>query len=222
MLATHAYDAFTGISIPGLTARGAARQHLHLLGFRTRQIIGYFGNVDAPLPDAIVWLWVAAAGALVAASLWLGRWLQRLAVVGLVGFVMVLPLVSEMSRAPTYGFIWQGRYSLPVAVGVPVLAAWIVADRLDVALVALRRALVAVVAVLAGAAQLAAHLSFMTRVVVGYPNPWWKYLTGDGWRPPLSVWVLLTWAVLASAAYGAVLWVSGRDEPVSTAAPGPP
>jgi hypothetical protein len=98
---------------------------------------------------------------------------------------------------------------LPVAVGVPVLAAWIVADRLDLARATWRRTVAAVVAVAAAASQLAAHLAFMTRVVVGYPNPWWKYLTGDGWRPPLSVWVLLVWAVAATAAYGAVLWVAG-------------
>jgi uncharacterized membrane protein len=215
VLSTHAYDAFTGVSIPGLSAGDAAREHLHLLGFRSRQMIGYFGNVDAPLPDAVVWLWIGAAGLLVAASLGVGRWLQRLAVVSLVVAVVVIPLASEMSRAGTYGFIWQGRYSLPLAVGVPVLAGWVIADRRSAAPSTVRRTIAGVVAVAVAAAQVVAHVAFMTRVVVGMPNPWWRYLTHTGWRPPLPAWVLLIWAVVSAVAYGAVLWVTGRNEPLS-------
>lgn len=215
VLSMHAYDAFTGISIPGLTAGGAAREHLHMLGFRTQQMIGYFGNVDAPLPDTVVWLWVGATGLLVAASLLVGRWRQRLAVGGLVAAVMVIPLASEMTKAATYGFIWQGRYSLPLAVGVPILAGWVVADRWNAARVTSRRTIAGVVAVAVATAQVVAHVAFMTRVVIGIPNPWWRYLTNAGWRPPLPVWVLLVWAIVSAVAYGAMLWVTGRDEPVT-------
>ncbi len=34
----------------------------------------------------------------------------------------MFPLVAEAASAPRIGFVWQGRYSLPLAIGVPVVA----------------------------------------------------------------------------------------------------
>ncbi|MGV3759764.1 MAG: DUF2142 domain-containing protein [Actinomycetota bacterium] len=219
VVSTHAYDAFTGISIPGLSPGAAARQHVELLGFRTRQLVGYFGTVDTPLPEVAIWSWVLATALLVAASVWMGRWLQRAAVVGLLAVAMLLPLASEVSRAATYGFIWQGRYGLPIVVGLPILSAWVVADRSgDRLRTVARRWLPITLGVAMAAAHVVAHLTYMTRVVVGRPNPWWRYLTAEGWRPPIPVAVLLAAAVASASAFGAVLALSRRPDPAVRAA----
>ena len=165
VLSTRAWDAFTGISLPGLSPGAAARQHVELLGFRTRQLVGYCGTVDTPMPEVVIWSWVVATAALVAGSLWVRRWLQRLAVLGLLGFSLLLPLVSEMSRAATYGFIWQGRYSLPMVIGLPVLGAWVLTDRLGPRVSAARRWLPAVL----GAVVAAAHAVASNADVVKLP-----------------------------------------------------
>jgi hypothetical protein len=52
--------------------------------------------------------------------------LRRYAVAMLVAIIItvVTPILLEAWQAREYGFYWQGRYTLPFAVGVPLLAAF--------------------------------------------------------------------------------------------------
>lgn len=212
VISTRAYDAFTGLSQPGLTTIEAIKTHIDMLGFRARQLVGYFGNVDAPLPDAFVWIWLCAIGVLVAIALWRGTWRQRGVLVGIAGFTILLPLASEATRAHTYGFIWQGRYALPFAIGVPIIAGWIIADGRDAAEITrgstwelTGRIGMVTAAGLVSVTMVVSHLAFMTRVAVGYPNPLFDYLSDARWHPPVSEWLLLGVTVAASLGYLALL-----------------
>ena len=44
----------------------------------------------------------------------------------LAGLVILLPIYAEYGQAHFIGQFWQGRYGLPIAVGVPLLAGFAV------------------------------------------------------------------------------------------------
>lgn len=95
---------------------------LGLTSDRAVQMIGRFGWLDTWVPTVTVMVWAGAVGALVLAGLLFGSWRQRLAVVWLVALLVIVPPVIESLQAHRVGFFWQGRYLLPLAVGLPIVA----------------------------------------------------------------------------------------------------
>ncbi|MBF0686348.1 MAG: DUF2142 domain-containing protein [Cellulomonas sp.] len=91
-------------------------------------MIGDYGWLDAPSPPATFIAWYAMLGAvlLVAFSAARAPRLRRALLLLVVG-TAAAPLVLQVPTAADTGLIWQGRYALPLAVGVPLLAA-LVAD----------------------------------------------------------------------------------------------
>ncbi len=95
-----------------------------------RQVVGAFGspNFSVPVPILAVWF-VAGFGIIVAALMLIRRRdaLVLLALVLLFGFI--LPFVIIYSHVRTDGVIWQGRYSLPLIAGLPILSGALLGDR---------------------------------------------------------------------------------------------
>lgn len=86
-------------------------------------MVGDFGWLDAPAPPATVAAWLLAVGAVVVVALAVPATVRaRLALLGLVAVVAVAPVALQLPAAVNAGLIWQGRYALPIAVGVPLLA----------------------------------------------------------------------------------------------------
>lgn len=114
-------DAPTGFTLPEVLRRQPDRWV---------QYISNVGWLDVPLPGILATAWLA---------LWLGlaflalrgrvplraRWSLGLVLLG----VLVVPIMLEWPLTHRLGFFWQGRYALPVAVGVPLLAAAVLASR---------------------------------------------------------------------------------------------
>lgn len=85
-----------------------------------QQQVGVFGWLDTPAPLA-TWLpWTACLGALVLAALAVGR--RRRALVVLAVLVLAIPVITQVPTAARLGLIWQGRYLLPLSVGLPLVA----------------------------------------------------------------------------------------------------
>ena len=110
----------------------------------------------------------------------------------LVGLVVAVPVALEPSHAREVGFVWRGRYTLPLAVGVPILAARLAGDLLGASG---RR----VVPLVAGAVALAHALAFVSTLErytggygIGSPDPW---------TPPGTTPVLILAFVLVAGAY---------------------
>lgn len=87
------------------------------------QLVGVLGWLNAPVPMSGVLLFWAALGGLAAVAV-IER--PRSAVVPVVGLAIavVLAWVLELGQGSSYGSYWQGRYTMPLAVSLPVLAAW--------------------------------------------------------------------------------------------------
>ena len=89
-----------------------------------QNMIGDFGWLDAPAPPLTFVAWYLALGALLLPALAAARPVrQRVALGLLVAGVAVSPIALQLPTIVDTGLIWQGRYALPVAVGVPILAA---------------------------------------------------------------------------------------------------
>lgn len=103
--------------------RGFQARFLRALGRQddyAEQMVGVFGALDTRPPWPVFGVWFAAVSGLVAAAFRSGR---RFLVVGLlVGSTVLLSTVVEAMALGTMGVFWQGRYSLPLAVGVTILA----------------------------------------------------------------------------------------------------
>ena len=86
-------------------------------------MVGWFGWLDTPAPVGVHLAWAVALLATVLLGLRAARPV-RAALVVLLGIgTVAIPVVLELASANTVGFYWQGRYTLPLAVGVPLVAA---------------------------------------------------------------------------------------------------
>jgi hypothetical protein len=153
------------------------------------QMIGVFGWLDTSPPSGTWLVWTLAIGGLLVLAAAFGRARFRWAIAGLVLMTVLIPMVAEAREAGHTGLYWQGRYTLPLAVGVPILAAvaLIRSDRmprLD------RTGFFASVGGLLVLAQVLAYGQNLRRYIVGRNGPI-QFWTGSGWSPPVPGLLLL-------------------------------
>jgi len=204
-------------SIPGLTFVEGFRGSYDQLWFRTRGMVAVFGWLDTSAPVWVTLGWLAGTGVLVVLALVVGTWRRRLVLLVTVVATIVAPLAAEAAGAPRIGYVWQGRYSLPLAMGVPILAAWIAADRYEPPdwLRPTRGAALVAAAVGTAVAQFVAQSFALTRYIVGLPAPYLAYVRGDGWAPPLARWGLFALAAAACLASACLFVAVGQDPAAS-------
>lgn len=182
--------------------------------FNLEQTVGWFGWLDTRAPAWTYAVWAVMLAVLVVAAAATGR--RRVAVAALVtaGLAVVVPVALEAWWARRVGAFWQGRYSLPLAVGVPLLAGFAFRPGRT----ALTRRLAALVVVGFASAHVGAYVQVMRRYVVGLPGPV-DYLDGGGWSPPLPPVLLLVAVVAATALLGWWLYRLAADPGVPSEPP---
>lgn len=215
-----------GVAHPDLTFLGVARTTLLSTPDYVTNMVGQFGWMDTNLDPTIHMTFAAAAGLALLLAVALGTWRDRVLLAVVATASVGLPVLIHASQAQTLGIIWQGRYILPVAVGLPVLAGYAVGsclgarrsyagdqaphaeDRLAAA-EPLGRALVPTVAGVLALVQLLAWGVNLHRYVNGHDGSWFG-LEADAWLPPVPLAVLGVLAVVATAAFAAALVVVAR------------
>lgn len=199
------FGALIGTSIPGLTLTQAAAQSLARTPRRVVEMIGVFGWLDTNAHGAVYVVWVGLSAALVTAAGVLGRWRDRLALGLILLGVLLMPVVSEALQAPDLGFVWQGRYTLPLAVGVWLVAAQVVDERAQHLRGASRaEAVAALLWVPLAVAHLLAFAAAMRRHLDGLPAPLFGWVDGAEAMPflPAPLALVLAAAGLALATAG--------------------
>jgi hypothetical protein len=166
-----------------------------------------YNNVAAPLFTFVLW-WTLVA-ALVAVALVVGRRRQALVLVGLAAATIFLPVAIQLVEAYNYGILWQGRYSLPLATGIPLLAAFVIGRRSPGLELRHRRlATTAIAAIAVGHAG--AFIWCLRHFMWGQGQ--WSFLHSQ-WEPPVPGIVLVIAFVAVTSAYAwwlhAHLGVSG-------------
>jgi hypothetical protein len=182
-----------------------ARNTLGATFFRYREMIGNFGWLDTTSP-AVTWaLWTAVLALVVFAAVFWATRRQLAVLLGLLLAVIVVPVVIESLTYGQAAASWQGRYTLPIAIGIPILAA--------VALTSTERGrelmtgrVVLTIGTLLAVAQFFAYAQNLRRYTVGYEGEiqFWRH---PQWSPPVSPLLLTIVYAIAAAAF--VVWLLG-------------
>jgi hypothetical protein len=176
-----------------------------------RAMIGAFGWLDVPTPTFTYWVWLGLLGTVIGTALLVGGRPAVRSMV-LVALATVLLPYSQLPSAADIGLPWQGRYALPVAVGVPLVAlvAIAVARRAGRLEVGVGR-LVLVLAPLAAAGHLVAFYWAQRRYATGSSGSL-DILRDARWAPPGGNVVLLATAAAALAVLAVVAVRGGRAD----------
>ena len=185
-----------------------------------REMIGNFGWLDTPTPTLTYLLWTVGLGLLVLLCVAIGS--RRTA--ALVGAVLVLtvavPVAVDTSQARDLGIGWQGRWTLPFAAGVPILAALSIAWSRRRALFD-RSRLPGVLAVVFVVAQFLAFFQHLRRNAVGAGGSLTFWIEAD-WSPPVPSWLLLVGALAVLVALAAWIWRPDARAELPSASVTPP
>jgi Predicted membrane protein (DUF2142) len=115
---------------PRLSAAGAVWLTLRQTGDGLRQCIGDFGWLDTPAPGWVIAVWSAVvAGLLIHALLVSPR--DRRALLLLTVAILAMPVLFESPEINTVGLYWQGRYWLPLVVGLPLVGSCFRPHKID-------------------------------------------------------------------------------------------
>ena len=106
---------------PRLSFWGSIWLTSRLTESRLRQAIGNFGWLDVPVPEGVFAVWSAVVAGLVGAGMYVSARCRR-AIPVLALCIVAMPLILESPNLDTTGLLWQGRYWLPLLVGVPLVA----------------------------------------------------------------------------------------------------
>ena len=191
-----------------------------------RETVGILGWLDTELPSVVYQSWYVIVLGVLIVALVRGSWRERLVVAGLSALVVIIPVALVTRQAKVLGVVWQGRDTMPLAVGAVIMAVAIgggartslgarrVVQSIDPAL---RRritkiTMLGVVAVLAIANMLSFYTN-MRRYAVGRYGPKFFFLHNQGWSPPTGqVVTLLVYGLVTTAFAGALMvwmWFSG-------------
>jgi Predicted membrane protein (DUF2142) len=157
---------------------------------RVQEMIGVFGWLDTPSP-ALTWLpWIATIGFLFLLAIIWARRRDVVILLAILSVVIVVPVLLESARyEDADGFFWQGRYTLPLAVGLPILATIVLASTERGRQLVSRRLLFGI-GIVVCVAHVLAFAQNLRRYTVGYDGEiqYWKH---PEWSPPVSA-ILLT------------------------------
>ncbi len=189
-----------GLAVMSRRDDGFDRGVLELVIGRTggdlTEAIGNLGWLDTPVPTTAVFLWLIGLGVLAGAAIATGRWHVIRAAAMVLGAGIFTSWVLTMLQNDETGTYWQGRYYLPLLVGIPIVLGSVDVPRAVARRIGMTAAVVGLVV------SNAALFAMLRRFGVGRSGslfPWdW-----DTYEAPLPPVVVLAVHVAASAA---LLW----------------
>ena len=158
-----------------------------------RQSIGVFGWLDTAMPALAYTAWRVMLIALIGLALLVGTRRERLVLLGTTLGVLIATIGLALVAVFPTGFGTQARYTLPLAVAVPLLAGEIVARRRHRLAGLLPANLPLVFAATAALVHVVGWYANGRRHGVGTGGPMWFIGRGE-WSPPIG-WA--TWATVA-------------------------
>jgi hypothetical protein len=182
------------------------RDSLSRIPTRLHQLVDPIGWLDIPLPTVVGWVWLGVGASLLVVALVVGSWRRRLALLILTAGMLLGPTVAEVPSAAEYGLIWQGRYTLPFAMGIPILAGWTLRERGLDRFVVMRVLGVLVTTAVVGANLLAVAVA-LTRHATGWAWPLAVEWGPQPWSADVRGWLVMTVAAVGLAALGTLFAV---------------
>lgn len=155
----------------------------------TREMIGMFGWLDTVTPMATTIFWLVAVGGLVLLAITVGTRRAAWTVGVTLLLTYLVPVAIETARASSNNLVWHGRYTLPFAVGIPLLAGYSLRAVEGTTLALKRFAWWLVVAFVV--AQFLAFNQALRRYTSGVNGPVFFWTTDTFWSPPVPSWILI-------------------------------
>ncbi|WP_202566198.1 DUF2142 domain-containing protein [Agreia sp. COWG] len=150
-----------------------------------RQAVGVFGWLDSFAPTWVLVMYYALLCVVVVYGLLFARPSRSWAAlwVALASFLFVPPLV-QASTVTVSGYVWQGRYTLPLIVILVVMAAVVGSTRFAELPWRDAKRVVIFVLVVTSLGQLVSAVTNLKRYVVGASASWGEYFSAPRWSPP--------------------------------------
>lgn len=155
------------------------------------QYIGVMGWLEAPAPQAVFQFWSMLLMAAVLLTFTVRPWRNAIGFWIALGAVAIVPAVIQAGLIGSVGYIWQGRYSLPLFMIAVISAGVALRFRPFSSGSGFRR--LGRVLILAGTlAHVYTFLQILRRYVVGLRDKanWQIMITHPEWQPPFG-WILL-------------------------------
>lgn len=170
-----------------------------------QQYIGVMGWLDTPLPMLIVMFWSMIFVVAILLPLMIRPFRATLGAWAALAMLIVVPAILQASIWKSMGFVWQGRYNLPLVV-VLFIAVGMTARKLRLPNTGGTRRVARVLLWAGVFCHVLAFVYVLRRYAVGTfgGGNWIALLNGVKWQPPLG-WFPLTFLyliVMVTAAYG--------------------
>ncbi|WP_395726239.1 DUF2142 domain-containing protein [Nakamurella sp.] len=206
-------DVGTGAGPFGGLADGVLQTYLNS-GDWWPQEVGVLGWLDTQPPTGVLWATVMLVGVLVVPALVGAGPRMRLALLAAVAAAILVPMAAQAVLYPQTGLIWQGRYGLPLTVGVVVLAGFALDEARAFESAFAARLLTACLVIWAGAGVVMAFYN-LQRYATGSAGPgWYKILwQPTPWAPPGGSAVAMAVVVAGYGAVSVALARLGRPAP---------
>ena len=180
-----------------------------LTGSWLRGMIGVFGWLDTSSPLVTFLIWYGLLGFFILLGLVCHRSRRELAApLLLILIVLAVPVAIAYDQAHRFGIAWQGRYIMPMAVGVPLLSVALI-ERSEI-LRDVHQRLALPFCALVGLGQICAFAQALRRYTVGLAGPL-DFLHGS-WQPPLGAPGLCALTVLGIALLMTLVYGLVRSE----------
>jgi hypothetical protein len=203
LVTQHPLDVFpNGIQVKGLSDSGILRADVGQTEYLFKQMVGVLGWLDTYLPLITYLFWFVAIGTTAMLALLVARAREAAVLALLVTAVLIIPIVLNYSQARSVGLTWQGRYTLPLAVGVPLLAMALIDG--STAFRQVRDRITAFLLVGVFVAQVGAFGATVRRYTVGDQGPLLFWL--GRWHPAPGTLVTCLWYFMVLAVFVAFLW----------------
>ncbi len=205
------------VSIPaGFTSLQAVRYVItSRLGSLANEMVGVLSWLDTTLPPWFYLAWWSLLGLFTLSAATFGGGIDRWRIAVLLLAVFGIPGILETILVRTYGFASQGRYVLPIAVGIPMVSAFTLSAR-NIFPAQWATGLTRAVAMLCLPLHLFALGFTMIRWQSGIPSTL-KALSGNPlegrWHPPMGSVLPMGLALAGAIVLGVRIWRTSAPAP---------
>jgi hypothetical protein len=160
------------------------------------QMIGIFGSLDTYAPAWVIDTWLIVIGISFIIGLYFSKKRQRFVLISTVVLGILIAVVLQYKQARQVGLVWQGRYLLPIIVGVPIMSSAILDNSIKNNKP--KRIIGILLALLLGSLGLVSILQALKRYAVGAHG---SFSLVDKWSPPGGYVLIIGTSVVVSFAF---------------------
>jgi len=177
------------------------------------QMIGLFGWMDTPAPSGVVVIWTVLIGGLLLATMTFVRGRRLRVFVALLALSILLPSVVQAEYITAGGFIWQGRYDLPLFACLLMAAAAFLSALVDRVPRYVVQRTIWIILILTGVGQAYSYAFVLKRYATGIQSSWPQFIAHAKWQAPGANLVLLALFCVVFACGSYAIWRSAHQSP---------